>query len=779
MNSHPARRAESRSLTEATWSDAELMDVVAKFFSHLVGVRSGARGDQITWVRNILVMYAGHGVADGHGGVTPPPHPDLPKRFRAGDTALHALGLTPEDLRREWERRKLDMGVGACFDLELLTALIPLPLWRVAATLLRDGPEVAIERFERGLASKALERKPPSERRAGDRLSRSYVAKFHAKVGNFFTTLREMNVRGVAPGILDDWSLVPRIPMPEVPRHEMDMSGPPLRKVRRYRASLNRTIEDILRPEAHGGEIAAIRAMPTWKLNSSPIWRPMRDRVIVGILMTIGCRPGALVALRRSDFRSAHQSPDGRIGPALVLRPGKTKHPSEVAVKPIPVGLAIELDSYLALLERLVTEGSGSRPARQMPDDPPLLVMRPSRVESHIQLGPLRTRFGGSRPGPNSLPIRPEIARYEDADPTDPRSFVGYSPLTFRHTAEQSTREATRILNRRLGEDLSEQAYTGALQDREIHCDPYGYGDLDNPRKREVLAGRAAEVNWELLTTDLGLRRRPDVERFESNLRRLRALEAEIARLREDADRVFAETRAKGGTIHLKLDALLATQEAFHRVQELNDDRMSVQKLLLELRADPESFAGVPDEEATVEEVDLDEVERRILGGVRARAAERIWRPPVRWFLTVPEFAEVFGLPYSSAHRWIFKKTPFPAGDPRNPWQPTAVPFDRSRGKRRGRIVVAGINPAILRTQSQRDRLLEALTRPPEGWRREDWEAPLRLPGEIIVETDATKILERLGLGPDESSAALRVARDEAEVSKRTASLATGGGGRG
>lgn len=63
--------------------------------------------------------------------------------------------------------------------------------------------------------------------------------------------------------------------------------------------------------------------------------RALRDRALLSLFLVTGARVGAIGQLRRGDF-VRHQRSGDHVGPAIMLRPGKTVHSDVVRGKFLP-----------------------------------------------------------------------------------------------------------------------------------------------------------------------------------------------------------------------------------------------------------------------------------------------------------------------------------------------------------------------------------------------------------------------------------------------------------
>jgi integrase len=121
---------------------------------------------------------------------------------------------------------------------------------------------------------------------------------------------------------------VPPIYPPELVPSSTDLSAPPFRLVRHVLRDFDGDIKRKLR--CHDGEeVAALERLSDSALRGG-VWLLIKRRAALALLAVVGMRIDAMCRLRVSDYRRDHRFGDGvgTVGPALLLRPGKTLHPS-------------------------------------------------------------------------------------------------------------------------------------------------------------------------------------------------------------------------------------------------------------------------------------------------------------------------------------------------------------------------------------------------------------------------------------------------------------------
>jgi hypothetical protein len=427
--------------------------------------------------------------------------------------------------------------------------------------------------------------------------------------------------------------------------------------------------------------------------------------------------------------------------------------------KPIPAQAALVLDFYLEVMDRMAA-ANGRPPASP---DAPLLVAEPAQLKA-VQEQWLYRRVAGSR---KYRPLVPRDPRHTAEHTTDTeRAICGYTPHEYRHFANKLAERAGEIWNERHPATGGEanppiQYYAAALLDNgSIENDLRAlYGDRRTPAMLEVVSGRAAEIGWEILTTDAGLRKRPDCQAYEREMIRLRRIEDEERRLEQDAQTLQARHVSCGQQALLhpppaeddRLDRILSRQEemvaSIGELKEIMLQSSAITHQLIQLsrqkadtivkldlyRLDQATWLPVADSEPPgAERIDWDTIDRGALGRPLmpsdTQAALRDW-------LTFPEFCEVAGLEArSTLTRWVNGEH-IPTRRDKRPWEPEQVPVDVSLGKNYRRLWVPGVHEAFWRTSIMRDKLAEILGRWPreQGWTTKEGEPTPRCTEPIRV----------------------------------------------
>ncbi len=243
---------------------------------------------------------------------------------------------------------------------------------------------------------------------------------------------------------------------------------------------------------------------------------------------------------------------------------------------------------------------------------------------------------------------------------------------------------------------------------------------------RERLSGWATGIICELLLTDLGARKQPDLAAYRRVLvrqgqvaRELTALQREIGDLRSSAAALARSGKPLEAVLLVTLDVGLLEDRRWQLTHEQTELRERAGAL--EQR---ENWRAVPDAVERVEHVDfagLRQVPTEIAAVQRKQR-----RVPKRDWLTRTELAEILGCSTSTITRWVRDGIPeLLDRKGRAPWtlgQPPIVAFNDKR-----RVFwVPGLNRAALfDTHRKRDALLETLlSEQPVGWRS----SPVKVP---------------------------------------------------
>lgn len=686
-----------------------LSRVIARSQSH-------SRG-QATVLEMVLGKLA-HLEMSEAGVVQPAPHPEIADGpWTSGRSVMKRLwqaeAITADRLDELWEEQVDEHGVHACLPLPVVTAFFRPEVWRVVASVLAWGPGETNRRLER-LARREGKRRLTIETRArekGEKLSASTVQGYLSAGRKLMTELVALRGSQYPAVQLDQWAVMPpRLTAEDANAEDADTNrgGPPRILLRRALALLDSNVRE--RMATAGGRKVC--------------FRPMRNRAILGLLC-LGLRLDAVCRLDVRDYDPSHRFPDGSIGPAIAVRPGKTIRRHKVRWKGLPGELAAWIEDWIAYSGRSI----GQRHAVDSDGEP----VR-HRVSGELLPAPM---FLGSRTRPDKrmeqMSIYSAIAGHHVTTerssrpgkkqgqraliPIGDNPYVGYSPHSYRHSVEQLAHQVGCEWineNEDEGRRITAQIMCDALLDHAMSGDRYGYKDASTPRGREKWARIAGLGVWEHLRGDRGARLGPDRERIAAAAERLATVETELKLVEAQIDAL------KGKKLALTENAASLSQARAARilvqVAHLDahiDDRRDREKRLERDRSDAlvelerarsrDSWIAIPDDLPDTDTEAMDE-------GESYDSAEPA-PEPVRDWITPGEAALVYGVSVATMNRWLKGLMPRAYGDPRNPWESDSIPID-VRSPRRRRVLVGLVDRSKLLPR-QNDYLDELLTRPP------------------------------------------------------------------
>lgn len=700
----------------------------------------GHDGASLVWFHSLsraLLLYANTPVTVGGRSREAPcrgidPRQSLP----SPETVFRRMGIDEESLIRELARARARDDVAPRLPRVWAEALVPAPVWPVVAATAADGPRVASARLQQLLDLEGERVLAPTRSRPeGGRVSRGHLAVFVSATHRLFAVLVALRGRGVGVPYVEHWSACP--PRPKLKAHEAntDQTGPPRTTLRIVHRHLDNNVKRLLGLQPGQDELAAIGRVSQRHLRHSGAIKALRNRTLFDLLAVVGMRGGALVRLRRCDFEPQHRCLDGVLRPAVGLRPRKGLARDEVRWKVLPEALALEICAYTAALERVAPETLEPAGA--------LIAAKPSSPNRGMDRHALHGLFAGA----DRSDANPRIALVPFSLPAlngeigdNPATYLGYSPHRLRHSALKMTREGARRYVADMDLEMDPECLSEVLLDHDVRSDRYGYGDLSNAQGREKWTAVAIEVNWQMLTGDMGARKALDADGFRAAVRERNAVAAEIGQLRHQIDRSFAamETTARStprsdAIMKQILELLRAQTEVTldHRHERRLEARLRELDVELErIRNDPARVVLVPDDAPPgAERVDLDRIEREETVACVAIVPALGAMPAVRDWITVNELADLAGVSRPSARRWAGGQLlPFPARDPRNPWVTEVPPVDRGVHSRRRRIAVTHMSSEFLAPAARRRLLEEQLATWPVGWSLEECQRPLVIP---------------------------------------------------
>ena len=702
-------------------ADPEMAALVLVGLSRFLAADGSRRGNGCYQALRLLRSYA-HTDVRRAGVVSEAPCPDVDRDLPipTGTTLVDKLGLPPRYRQEEWARLGDADSVAASFDVNYVAHYVPPALWRVFAALVLDGPELANARLGRVIFAES-QRDLEMRRADRDEDAKMAVGTLRASAGKFrrlFTrALVPMRAEGYPSPLLDAWTHVPRAPKIVASSWRADLSAPRRSLLRLAWQQLEADLRTRLAWALRGADnpqptqdmddvdiLQILRSLPLYRLQRAGVFRLVRNRALLVVFATLGGRLEAIMDLDRRSYRRGFRCPDGELSPAIALRPGKHAPPDEISWKPIPDEQALVLDVYIAVVERQL--------GAPMPADGPLFIPSFARAGNHMTGHAFSYVIGGA----NGLLPKPAVGESEVSagSVTGASRTCGYSPQTLRRAALQLVRHGARSYCERHDLDADPECLAEVLLDhKELRADTMGYADIDTVQGRIRWSKVAIAINWEMLTTDRGARRVPDVRRYRDALELETALGGELNREERELDRL-CESRFNAVSPELVVEMMVA----FDRIRRIQRSLAEVKETLTTLEHDRDSWRILPDDAPDEKKVDLEAIRRGETGVARSVAPDR-----ARWFLTVAEFAEFAGSA-ATARRWAAGQLPYGEGDPRNPWQPGSAAVDERLGPRKRRIDVDKINPRYFDTSAKRARRDEILATTPRGFTRQECARP-------------------------------------------------------
>lgn len=743
----------------------DLLDAARRALFAAVGKRN-QEFPELRQLGELLNRYISATVMiDGQGIGYPNPADRDSFRYAIGKVQLRRSGLKPFLLYDMYEEAVMRGGAAnAVLDPELLHDVVPKGWVPIVANLMVEGPEIAAKRVQVAIFDYSREHVTQNRRRAAGRRSRSMVQVVLSEAKGLFQVIHELRSLPTCR----HWTHVPELRMPDMPDGGYQVIAPRPETVREAMQGITESLHERLGVNSIEDELAAIGALSDNQVARRGLWRPARDRAMLVLMVLTGGRRTALARLRRMDYVRDHDGPppDCRRGAALDLRPRKGKGREQVRRKPIPHEAALVLDVYLALMDRTIRALGHPEP----PAEAPLLVAEPSHFMKQVREDWLYRRVAGAR---KTRALVPRDQRHIDVPLTnEERAQCGYTPHEYRHFANQLAERSGEIWNKRhpaTGAQANPPTsyYAAALLDNGgIDNDLRAlYGDRCAPAMLEVVAGRAAEIGWELLTTDLGLRKRPDLAAYEREMTRLRQIEDDERRLEKSAQKLQARytrcgQRGPRTQNDDRIDEILRRQdEQLVAIDELKEMVLESSRITHELvtlsrrktdtitkvnmfRFDQTTWLPVPDSEpAGAEQVDWDAIDKGKLGKELLPSQTPIG---IRDWLTFNEFCQVAGLEArSTLTRWA-KGEHIPARRDKRPWEPGLAPIDGSLGVNYRRVWVPGVHETFWRTSLMRDQLAETLAHWPleQGWTTKDGEPSERCREPLRVSPARLQLVE-------------------------------------
>jgi integrase len=287
---------------------AELETAVHLALSRMIGTQTGTR----VCTQHLPVVLAAAGSCSA--------------KAKRGKIAMDELGLSARELDDRWAVARAN---GQLLKRDVVEAFFPPEQWPYFYRFIGLGPMRGWQEVENVLMCWARGLEPDGSERTQPLAANSlefYISAVH-KLMRELCELRKLATSGqveLDPSALDGWEQqwLPRRVTPEslgARPANSDRRAPSLRAVRLCLRDLNRKVKK-MQKTAYGRRHMS---------------KPLRNRALLAVFLTLGGRRGAIMALRRGDFVRFHRS-EGHEGPAILLRPGKTLHRDLVRAKFLP-----------------------------------------------------------------------------------------------------------------------------------------------------------------------------------------------------------------------------------------------------------------------------------------------------------------------------------------------------------------------------------------------------------------------------------------------------------
>lgn len=685
--------------------------LVASVLSEYICESEDRQGGHLLNLLTVLGLYAQTPIGGSGPRARPAPHPELDGLpVTNGRASRRRAGLTLELQRQLWEECVESHDIDAFLPVETLCQYVRPEFWRILVTIVEEGSSTAAKRFTQLLKDRVSHRVPADRRRSAGGVSKSHIDGLATACRRLAAVLKKMvDEEHSAADLVADWKEPPTIKKPRRSgrREVTDTSAAPLYEVRRAWAELEKKILQRLHCERGEDQVDAVRAL-SWRRRRG-LFKLLRDRVMVILVLVMGSRDGCLgseeIYVRRGDFQR-RRDPDGQLGWAIRIFPGKTRDPDEQLWKFIPDQAAECILTFITFLEIEL--------GRKRDDEDPLLPSTLRRPGKYLDARTIENRCGGEPPT-SKAGTRAVLPKY-DVDEFDP--YDGYDPHRLRSTAKQAIKsleaewwcEDNGILaDAAKREDISE-----ALLSHQVAGVSALYGGASKIRDQERLSRIGTAITWALLTTDAGARTVRDDITFVSLLDKVDLREAQLRKIRREI--VTAYRRAENAkTLELAHQAQIRAQRLGDEKDELMYDLMGLRDEVKEVKFNRHRLRLIDDRKRhdEVPIVDLEEVERRHGGATSTRHPRRLH--PRRRILTPSETAQILGKGESTVTQWIRDGLPprLAENEARRPWDPEDPPVLVFSEKRRG--IIAG---RLLNLSPEQEQLRAELlaTAPPDGW---------------------------------------------------------------
>ena len=639
-----------------------------------------------------------------HGQHLPPPLPDLPDRsYSEFTSALNRLRQTPDDLRKLASDDPLGLKL---LPARVLTHIFSPQGLRAFKSVVEQGPAPLEQRAESVVAQLADTDVSKTRRKEAGKKSAGAIANDVEAMWQFLRQLDSLRRSGVFDEpALDQWHGVPDKPPIDAEECSQIVEATPLPLVRHVLARAKQRVLRRLRVKEHECPVQVAADAPRSRYKR--LMFVARDWTIVALLAVLGCRAGAIAEMKVGDFFPRVRLWDGSIGPAVRIRPQKSR---KKATKPIPAVLADIIRLWLVVLERWL-----GRPLK--PSDPmfpskngakknPPVAMDRRDVTSLCSGAYIKKKRTGTRPRlPRDIDV---VAAYDDV-PVGQwtlEMFDGWHPHSVRHmVSEVICGPIGRRWLKANGhpEELCDWV-SDALLDHKMGKDPHGYKGASTRRGRERLSAMGTAIMAEALFGVAGAAKRPDPDAIAEANQMIAGLEMRRRKIEAELDKieplvVAGEAVGKDAVLKRrlgKIETLLA--DVTERRTDLYE-KHSLFEVVNDVTAYKLGLVPYPLVEEAPPPLPIPEEPAR---------ARR-----VRSWLLLAEYAALIGFPPASLRKFI--NGDYVGRQRELPWDPSLpAPVQRLDGKKLV-IFVDLTNQALLNTPERQEQLERLLSRFPDG----------------------------------------------------------------
>jgi hypothetical protein len=688
-------------------SDTALDELAALVLSRVVWGHRDRGGQHLSHLLRFLRVYANTPVrVDDADEPLPAPAPALSAdgKCRAQATVWRKLGTSFDEERRFWDELVTEQGHRrAVAPRERIEAYVPAEYWAAVHAIINDGPRVFVERAHATLLAlrdtpiRATKRRPE-----GGFPMQGTLDIYATMAGRMVKPLISADELWLPEGNpvalhLARWrSELNQAPKLRVKAHEAEVStvadGPvPSNQARLLFGSLNDQVRRRLQmTEDEVDELAALdeRVVNLKRLRRTAAFQVLRARAMLVLLCTLGSRVTSITEIQQQHVVDKRP---GSKGPAVRITPHKTDDGGVPRWKPIAPDAWVVLEVYRRYVQH----------ARRLNGLPPLEPTDPFFL-SRLLVGRAKWERYGVTAWLGGVPDAMLAAL--PLDPSQP--YRGYTPHSVRKLCRQwmTTPQAIEwAAEHNLSPERLEVIGETAL-DHDLGDLPSLYKGDATVEGKERNAGLAAELVWELLTTDRGLRKVADAETYRQALLQRKTAREERDTLRTELQRMCNEAERSGQEL-----SPTAMNARLLRLDQLSTEELDAEKTILAVEAG-RIRVPVPDELAEPPRVDLAQVRAAALGDADPTVVPLRRRRRLRNWLTPDELAQVLGVGASTIRSW--QTNGLPASKPI--WREGAL---HEFSSRRRAIVVDLLSEEALNHPDKRTAMAEVLaTDAPAGW---------------------------------------------------------------